>query len=222
MTGAGNDGKEEAELESEELTLVEDDGPLPWLESDDFGDDEEDSGLGRLLLIGALGLAAIGAVLYLLWYLSNRPDPDLVADGSTIEAPEGPIRERPEDPGGKTFEGTGDVAPAVGEGQTREGRIDGGEAAPNEGAASGSEESAASGGVGVQVGAFSTRESAERGWNTLNRQTDALQGLRHRVLEGEIDAGTVYRLQAVAEDAAAARALCATLRGQGIACQVKN
>jgi len=42
------------------------------------------------------------------------------------------------------------------------------------------------------------------------------------VLQGTADIGTVYRLQAVAPDAAAANALCATLKASGVACQVKG
>lgn len=211
------------EEEHEELEL-EDDEPLPWLESDDYEDDDEGSGLAKLLLLGLLGLLLIGGVLYALYWFSNRPDPELVADGSTIEAPDGPVKERPEDPGGKQFEGTGDVAPGVGEGQTREGQL-ATNATPRpsvDAAGSRAGQASQSGGIGVQVGAFSTRASAEQGWQNLNRQTEALRGFKHRVMEGQIESGTVYRLQAVASDAGAARSLCATLKSQGIACQVKR
>lgn len=230
---------EDDDAAAEELSLRTDDEPLPWLESDGYEEEEESSGLGRLLLTFLIGLVAIGGVLYALWYWSNRPDPALVADGSTIEAPEGPMKERPEDPGGKTFEGTGDVAPGVGEGQTREGRLapdaGPGDTAPRPSVdAAGSRVPAASqsngpsaaaaapNGAGVQVGAYSSRESAEAGWVALGRQTSALSGVRHRIVEGEIESGKVFRLQAVPGDAAAASALCGKLKAQGIPCQVKN
>lgn len=250
MTGLGDNGREhddepfgeeewdETEAEHEELSLAHDDEPLPWLESDDYEEEEQGSGIGRLLLTFLIGLVAIGAILYGLWYWSNRPDPELVADGSTIAAPEGPMKERPEDPGGKTFEGTGDVAPGVGEGQTREGRLASGDtatgnerpsamasAAPRpsvDAAGSRTPEAPSAGGIGVQIGAYSSRAAAENGWNVLNRQTDALQGVRYRIMEGQIESGTVYRLQAVPGDAAAANALCGRLKSQGIPCQVKN
>ncbi len=210
----------------EELALAEDHRSLPWLETDDYEEDEGSAGLGQMLLLGLGGLVAIGVVLGGLWYWSNRPEGDMVADGSTIEAPPGPLKERPEDPGGKEFAGTGDVAPGVGEGQVQEGRLATIPAPPPspsvDAAGSRAPEASQPSGVGIQVGAFSSRESAERGWETLTRQTDALSGVRHRVMEGQIDSGTVYRLQAVAGDAAAARALCSTLKSQGIACQVKD
>jgi cell division protein FtsN len=81
---------------------------------------------------------------------------------------------------------------------------------------------AATGGVGVQVGAFSSKEAAETGWGKLVGQAHgALSGVSHRVAAGTADNGTIYRLQAVAPDAAAAGALCGRLKSAGIACQVK-
>lgn len=235
-----------AEHEGEELTLVDEDQPLPWLEPD-YEDAEEGFDSGRFLGFLMLALLALGALLLLFWWLSHRnPDPELVADGSTIEAPAGPIKERPKDQGGKTFAGTGDLAPKVGDGQSSEARLaDGGAprpsidaattaapvAAPSGKAATGPAPApaataptagGASGGASVQVGAYSSRASAEAGWNKLVRRTSALQGVSHRIEEGTADIGTVYRLQAVPGDAAAAKRLCDTLKGQGIACQVKR
>ena len=83
--GAGNSAED-----AEELSLVEDDEPLPWLESSDYGDEDEGVDTGRIVgfvLIAALALLALfGAI----WFFSNRTsDSGLVADGSTIEAPAG-------------------------------------------------------------------------------------------------------------------------------------
>lgn len=214
-----------------ELELAGDEESLPWLDSD--YEDEEPTGYdtGRLIGIAMLGLLVIGLGAIGFWLFNNRgPDPELLADGSTIEAPAGPIKERPADAGGKQFEGTGNVAPAVGEGETREGRLaDGADAKPSIDTAvspSGTPsaqptQAAATGGVGVQVGAYSSRESAEAGWAALLRKTDRLSGFRHRVEQAQVDGSTVYRLQAVAGDLAAARALCSALKAQGTACQVK-
>jgi cell division protein FtsN len=77
-------------------------------------------------------------------------------------------------------------------------------------------------GPGVQVGAYSNRESAEKGWTRLSQQYEALSGVRYRIVEGRADIGTVYRLQAVPGDASAANRLCATLKGAGLSCQVKR
>ncbi|WP_374409301.1 SPOR domain-containing protein [Pelagerythrobacter sp.] len=223
----GHDGEEptvdewsedETVVETEELELA-DGERLPWLESADY---EEEPGVdtGRIFGFALLGLLAIGAVLGAIWYFGNRTsDPELVADGSTIEAPEAPYKERPENPGGRIAAGTGDVAPVVGEGRTPEGRLAQTDAPTPSETAAGSDEA---GGVAVQVGAFSSSETAERGWATLTRQTEALNGVSHRVVEGQADIGKVFRLQAIAGDVAAARQLCSALQADGVACQVKR
>lgn len=218
--------------EHEELDLNEGDEPLPWLDTDYDDDEAEGVDTGRIVGFVLLGLLALAVLIGGIWWLGQRgPDPELVADGSTIEAPEGPVKERPEDAGGKQFEGTGNVAPGVGEGQSREGRLAEGNAPRPSIDAAGSQSpppspseqpTSESGGVGVQVGAFSSNASAVEGWSRLTRQTDALNGVKFRVEQGQADIGTVYRLQAIASDAAAARNLCNTLKSDGIACQVKR
>ncbi len=231
---------EEVDGADGELDLTEDDS-LPWLEAEE--EDEGRSGvdiaqiIGFALILGVLAFGLISAV----WYFSNRTgDNAPVADGSTIEAPEGPIKEAPEDPGGKEFAGTGNVAPVVGEGGTREGVLDtdgntgsgngdggdnaaaGGNSGTDSAANSGSAANAGSAsGVGVQLAAYTSRARAEQGWNDLSRRTNALEGVRYRIEQGEVDIGTVYRLQAVAGDRAAADRLCAALKADGLDCQVK-
>src|SRR5690606_38977568 len=79
-----------------------------------------------------------------------------------------------------------------------------------------------SGGVGVQVGAYSSRESAEQGWQLLASRHEVLQGVNHRVQEGTVDGSQIFRLQAVASSTAAARDLCNALNANGADCQVKN
>ena len=210
----------------EQLTLADEDERLPWLESGD--DDEDDVGgvdTGRIVGFAMFAALALAALVGGIWWFGQRDAaPELVADGSTIEAPDGPYKEKPANPGGKTFEGTGNLAPAVGEGKTTEGviaeelpkpSID----APKPGQ---TPAPAAAGGVGVQVGAYNSKETAEAGWQKLLSRTDKLAGVSHRVVEGKADMGTVYRLQAVAGDAAGASALCRALKGDGIDCQVKR
>ena len=219
---------EEVEGQDGELDLSQDDS-LPWLEADE--DDEAagtvDTGqiIGFALILLVIGLCFVGFI----WFSANRTgDTELVADGSTIEAPEGPIKERPEDPEGKEFAGTGNVAPVVGEGGTREGVMDTGEeGAGDSSSANEPDEPQASpapstGGVAVQLAAYSSRSRAEQGWNDLTRRTSALSGVRYRIEEGRVDIGTVYRLQAVANDRAAADRLCAALKADGLDCQVKH
>jgi hypothetical protein len=211
----------------EQLTLADEDERLPWLESGD--DDEDEVGgvdTGRIVGFALFAALALAALVGGIWWFGQRgPEPELVADGSTIAAPVGPYKERPANPGGKTFEGTGNLAPAVGEGKTTEGRIAEEDApkpsvdTPKPGQ---TPAPVAAGGVGVQVGAYTNKETAEAGWQKLLSRTDKLAGVSHRVVEGKADMGIVYRLQAVAGDAAAASALCRALNADGIDCQVKR
>lgn len=223
MTGREDDDY----IADEQLTLAEDDERLPWLESGDEDDEGEGVDTGRIFGFALLALLALVAFVGGIWWFGNQgSDAEVVADGSTIAAPPGPYKEKPVDPGGKQFEGTGNLAPAVGEGRETEGRIADSPPRPpidepKPGAAP-TAAAAAAGGVGVQVGAYSTKADAEAGWQKLQSQTDKLAGVSHRVVQGQADIGTVFRLQAIAGDAAAASRLCAALKSDGVACQVKR
>ncbi len=246
QTGGDNDrvGEDEPEawaasdaepLETERLALNDEEERLPWLESGD-DDDEQlarvDNGRMAGFLLG--GLISLAVVVGGIWWATHRnSDPALVADGSVIAAPKSPASEQPKEPGGKTFDGTGDTSFAVSEGQSRPARLGGDtpsaaakpatEPAPAASAKATPIASAAPAvsGVGVQIGAFSTNASAEAAWTKLAQQHSALSGVRHRVLQGSADIGTVYRLQAVPGDAAAANALCGKLKAGGLSCQIK-
>lgn len=211
------------------LDLAEDEGRLPWLESADDDLDEYDSGNGRLLGLVAVGAIAIAGIVGAIWWASNSgPGAAAMADGSVIAAPKEPYKTAPKDRGGKTFAGTGDSSYVVSEGQTRTARMGENAGAPPPvpspaPSASGSAPAkVVPVGIGVQVGAYNSRESAEAGWARVTGQAgDILTGVQHRVVEGSADIGKVYRLQAVAGDAAAANALCTRLKAAGVSCQVK-
>lgn len=234
---AGDDG--------ERLALGDEDTRLPWLEGDD--DMDEETGGSGLLLMALVAFGALALIIGGIWWFTrDRGEAELVADGSVIEAPDEPYKEKPLDPGGKTFEGTGDTSYAVSEGETRTARLGGGEDAPKPGfeavgatapavkpsptppktaTAAAATQAAPAGiaaGPGVQVGAFSSRAAAEAGWSRIAGTHSALSGVKHRVVEGKADIGTVYRLQALPGDGAAARALCAKLKAAGQDCTVKD
>lgn len=233
----GNDGDREDSwedvadgepLETEQLALNDEDERLPWLESSDDDDyDDEGSDWGQTARLALLAIIALGAIVGGIYWATHRnPDPALVADGSVVPADDKPYKEAPKDPGGKTFDGTGDTSFAVSEGQTRPGQIASGAPAPAPAApapqAGAAPAAPASGGVGVQVGAFSSKDKAEAAWTQLGTKAGGvLSGISHRVVQGTAEAGTVYRLQAVAPDAGAAQALCGKLKAAGISCQVK-
>lgn len=227
-----------------QLPFSEDDTRLPWLESDDDEDDYEPAGSGQIIAFVLVGLVALALLVGGIWWLTHRDaDGALPADGSTIEAPAEPYKVAPADPGGKTFDGTGDSSFAVSAGQTRPARlgqdivvdreaVEGPQPVAPSAAASARPATAAAtpaprptpqpSGIGVQVGAYSSAASAEAAWTRLSQQYTPLSGLHHRVVEGRADIGTVYRLQALAGNLAAAQALCGNLKAAGLACQVKQ
>ncbi|WP_448996689.1 SPOR domain-containing protein [Novosphingobium sp.] len=229
---------EMAEPAGERLALG-DEERLPWLESaDDIDGEDEDSGNGRLIGFAVIGLVVLAAMIGGIWYASSHPAGPADADGSLIEASREPYKVAPKDPGGKTFDGTGDSSFKVSEGEKPVANLAGSasptpvaapspsptpSAKPSAGATPAPKPTqAAASGVGVQVGAFSSNATAEAGWQKLVANHEALKGLPHRVIEGKADIGTVYRLQAVAGDLAAASALCSKLQAGGLKCQVKR
>lgn len=228
--------------EPAQLDLGDDDTRLPWLEGDDDEEEYTGYGAGQIIMLVLLGLAALGLLVGGIWWATrDKPDAELVADGGTIAAPSGPYKTRPENPGGEPVSGSGDTRFAVAEGQSRPVQIDetapparpgfqsvdkSGSTPPNTAApaaasAATSGATADTGGVGVQVGAYSTKEAAEKGWSKLVQQSDALSGVKYRIVQGQADIGTVFRLQAVPGNAAAADALCRKLKAANISCQVK-
>ncbi len=224
----------EQDWEAEDQLDLADDERLPWL---DAGEDEDEVARfdsSRLMMLGVLALVMLSIVVGGIWFLANQVSDEPEPDGSIIAAPAEPFKVRPDEPGGKTFAGTGDTSFAVGEGQTRVGRLAEPTTAPTPEAPA----SAAAGpsiastlnedspseqasGVAVQVGAYPHRADAEAAWERLIRQSEALGGVRHRVVEAQVDIGRVYRLQAMAGDRAAANRLCGALQNDGLACFVK-
>lgn len=218
---------------------LDEDERLPWLESADDDDDEGVVDTGRLLRFLAIAIALLAAILGGIWFLNHRAGGKPTPDGGIVQAPSEPYKTEPTDKGGKTFAGTGNSAYAVSEGKGTQAKLAGSElpvaaapspapsAAPSAKAgtvAPGSTAASApaAAGVGVQVGAYSSEKAAEAGWSRLSSANAALKGVKHRIVEGSADIGTVYRLQAVAGDIAAANALCAELKTAGVACQVKR
>lgn len=221
-----------------QLELGDDDVRLPWLEGEDDEFEDRSGSIGQGMLLAVLGLLALIVIAGgVFWVVRGNSDQQLVADGGVITAPDEPFKTRPDDPGGEIVEGTGDTSFAVAEGQSRQPRIRESEEVPGPGfqtvsgsddkpsgavpAAAAPAEEAVSG-VGVQVGAYANRESAQAGWNTLTMQYPELAGVRHRIVEGKADIGVVYRLQAVPGDLAAAKELCSGMKSAGLSCQVKK
>lgn len=231
---AGSPYDHDDDWESDDLELIESDEHLPWLEVEEEDEAEPAFATSRLVLLGVLSLVVVGALVALAWFAMGATSDEPPADGSLVEAPDEPYKTKPDDPGGKEYAGTGDTSFAVGEGQTRESKLGEKQVMPeppadadeiagpslattlNEG-----ERPQERPGTYVQVGAYPKRSDAREAWGRLMRQTEALNGVRHRVVEAEVDIGTVYRLQATMGSNAEARALCGRLKSDGLACFVK-
>ncbi len=216
---------------------------LPWLESaDDVDYEQPASNSGRMIAFAVMALLLLAAIVGGIYWLSHRGGTQIAADGSTIEPDKEPYKIAPQDPGGKTFQGTGDSSFKVSEGEKPGANLGAVAAAPAakpgaatppkapvtaaagpaSGAATGPGTGPGTGGVGVQVGAFGSSASAEAAWGKLVGQHQALKGMTHRAVEGKADIGTVFRLQAIAADLGAATALCNKLQAEGLKCQVKR
>lgn len=226
------------------LSLGDDDVRLPWLEGDDEYEEESGSGLGQGLLLGVLGLLALGLIVGgLFWALRGQSSHEQQAEGGIVAAPTEPYKTKPANPGGEVVAGTGDTSFAVAEGQSRDAQMaaksgdapveaakPGFASLDKPGAASASPATSpvaaasvatATSGPGLQVGAYTSRETAEAGWATLQRRHASLSGVAHRVVQGQADFGTVFRLQAVPGDLAATRSLQAKLKAEGVESTVK-
>lgn len=195
---------------------------MRWLESPD---DDRTGAIdgGRVLgfvVVAALLLAAIGGGT---WWMLRATDGR--ADGSLIHAEAKPYKVRPDQPGGKTFAGTGDSSYAVSRGQTRGAALAASEALPGTATPMPGESEAAvaaNDGVGVQLGAYMDAAAAEAGWAAIVLRNPSLSGVRHRVVESRGDIGNVHALQAVTGNLAAATELCRSLQQAGQGCRVKN
>jgi len=105
---------------ADEIDLRDEDR-LPWLETVE-PDEPEGSGIGRVLLLVALGLVAVAAIVFGIYSFQNRT-PSTGA-GELIAAQEGDYKVKPDDPGGLKVEGEGDSAIATSAGAAGNGAID--------------------------------------------------------------------------------------------------
>jgi hypothetical protein len=221
---------------------LDDPDRLPWLETADGY--EYDEGASPLKVAGLVlgGLALLGLILFGIYYMQrNQTGGADGGNGELIAAAEGDYKIRPNEAGGKTFEGEGDAAFAASEGKKTASTVGNGAAAGNAAAAKpGSVSGAATAPAGasvnataakagaipagatfVQMGAFSDTASADKAWGSLTKRFGFLSGVNKRIAEGAGEGGRkVFRLQAVANDAAAAQQLCAKLKAAGEGCLI--
>ena len=204
---------------------LDDPDRLPWLETADGY--EYDDGASPLKVGGLVigGLALLGLiVLGIYWMQRNQTGGVQGGNGELIAAQEGDYKVRPDDAGGKSFEGEGDAAYSASEGKKTASTV--AATKPAEAAAKPAEKPAADGPVPagasfVQMGAYSDASSANQAWNALSKRFGFLSGVNKRISEGPGEGGRkVFRLQAIANNAAEAQQLCAKIKAAGEGCLI--
>ncbi len=204
-------------MENNDNLGLDEDERLPWLESaDDYGEYDGGNG-GKLLGFVLLGLLVVALVVGGYYWLQNRGGADGVdGDGSIIAAEEGDYKVAPDDPEGKEFEGTGDASYKASEGERKDGKL--ADAADKKSVSQSAPASAGS--VLVQLGAYSSEAQANTGWSELSRRYDVVGKLPKKVVSATVDGGTVYRLSAVAPNAAVASDTCDKIKAAGGSCLI--
>lgn len=200
---------------------LDDEDRLPWLESaEDYDDDDEYSPVRVALFVG-VGLLLLAAIVGGIYWLQNRDGGGLDGSGELIAAQEGDYKVRPDDPQARQFEGEGDASFAASEGQetpaqlgdpvTTEAPIRKSDAAPVADAA---------GSALIQLGAFSSAGLADSSWSGYARRFESIGSLPKKIVPGNLDGGTIYRLNAVAPSREAAQEICNNLKAAGESCLV--
>lgn len=207
---------------------LDDEDRLPWLETADEYTVDEDDG-GRKIAMALIALLLLAGVIGLVWWLTNSNSDGANGKGDLIAAQEGDYKVRPDDPQAKEFEGEGDASFAASEGKSQDAKLGKAEAtekakrpgAAADGAAAAGDGANASGAM-VQLGAFSQQAQADAAWNGFAQRFASIKALPKKVVKGQVDGATVYRLNAVAGSAQKARDVCNGLKAAGENCLVVN
>ena len=189
------------------LGFEEEEESLPWLESaEDY--EERTGSTARFVALVLVGLVVLAALIGAIYWMQQDQGPDTDGDGSLIAAPSGDYKAPPADPQATEVEGTGDASYAASQGKEPEAKL------------GGTPPAATTGGVLVQLGAYSTEKLALTGWSTITSRFDFIAGLDKRISSAVVDGGTVYRLSAVTSDVASAKSVCEKLKKAGENCLV--
>jgi SPOR domain len=203
---------------------LDDPDRLPWLETADGY--EYDEGASPLKVAGMVlgGLALLAAIVGGIYWAQRNQTGGATGNGELIAAQEGDYKVKPDEAGGKTFEGEGDSAFAASEGKKTGATI-----APT--AKAGDPKAAAVtpattgpapvGAVMVQLGAFGDSAKADTAWAGLSKRFGFLSGVNRKIAEASGEGGRkIFRLQAITANAAAAQQLCAKLKAAGENCLI--
>lgn len=203
---------------------LDDPDRLPWLETADGY--EYDEGASPLKVAGMVlgGLALLAAIVGGIYWAQRNQGGGATGNGELIAAQEGDYKVKPDEAGGKTFEGEGDSAFAASEGKKTGATIAPPAKAPDPKAAAAKPAATGTtpaGAVMVQLGAFGDSAKADTAWAGLSKRFGFLSGVNRRIAEATGEGGRkIFRLQAITPNAAAAQQLCAKLKAAGENCLI--
>jgi hypothetical protein len=205
---------------------LDDPDRLPWLDTaEGYEYDDGNSGLKILgLVLG--GIALLAAIVWGVYWMQRNQTGAEGGNGELIAAQEGDYKVRPDEPGGKSFDGEGDAAFSASAGKKTEATIATGGNASADAAKMAIAKPALNAAVPVgsalvQIGAFSDAAKADQAWAALSKRFDFLSGVTRKIAENSGEGGRrVFRLQAVMSNAAAAQQLCAKLKAAGEGCLI--
>ena len=210
---------------------LDDPDRLPWLETADGYEYDDRASPLRIAVMLLAGLVLLAAIVGAVYWLQRNQIGGANGNGQLIAAPAGAYKVKPQDAGGKRFEGEGDSAFAASEG-TKTGAIlvpaakiaatappaamaSAPVAAPAPSAA------APASTVMVQLGAFGDSAKADAAWAALHKRFGFLAGMNRKIAETNVEGGRkVFRLQAVTANSSEAQQLCAKLKVAGENCLI--
>jgi hypothetical protein len=208
---------------------LDDPDRLPWLETADGYDYDDGASPLKMAFMVIAGLALLAAIVGAVYWAQRNQTGGATGNGELIAAQEGDYKVKPEDAGGKSFEGEGDSAFAASEGtktgatlvpaaKTATGTTP---TATASATAPASNAAAPAGAVMVQLGAFGDSAKADTAWAALNKRFGFLAGTNRKIAEASVEGGRkVFRLQAVTANSSAAQQLCAKLKAAGENCLI--
>ena len=203
---------------------LDDPDRLPWLETADGYEYDEGASPLKVAAMVLGGLALLAVIVGGIYWAQRNQGSGATGNGELIAAQEGDYKVKPDEAGGKTFEGEGDSAFAASEGKKTGATI-----APP--AKAGDPKAAAAkpvasgptpaGAVMVQLGAFGDSAKADTAWAGLSKRFGFLSGVNRKIAEATGEGGRkIFRLQAITPNAAAAQQLCAKLKAAGENCLI--
>lgn len=206
---------------------LDDPDRLPWLETADGYEYDEGASPLKVAFMVLAGLALLAAIVGGIYWAQRNKTGGTAGNGELIAAQEGDYKVKPDDAGGKTFEGEGNSAFAASEGKKTGAVIaPTAKAGDTKTAAATAVKPAASGptptgAVMVQLGAFGDAAKADTAWAAFTKRFGFLSGTNRKIAEATVEGGRkVFRLQAVTANASAAQQLCAKLKAAGENCLI--